>query len=121
MSDLRESGAIEQDADIITFIHRPEYYGIMQDEQGDDLRGIAEIIVAKHRNGAIGDVRLRFRAEQAKFENMSDSQINEVIAATLGSRMNSDVLPPMDIPSGGFGNDGGFSVDSGIGAGDAPF
>ena len=73
LSDLRESGSIEQDADIVMFIHRPEYYKIMQDEQGNDLRGMAEIIIAKHRNGATGDVRLRFRKELAKFEDLNES------------------------------------------------
>ena len=69
LSDLRESGAIEQDADMVCFIHRPEYYKIFQDEKGNDLKGVAEIIIAKHRNGAVGDVRLRFRGELARFEN----------------------------------------------------
>jgi len=59
LSDLRESGAIEQDADMVLFIHRPEYYGLLEDEEGNSTQGIAEIIVAKHRNGAVGDVRLR--------------------------------------------------------------
>ena len=59
LSDLRESGAIEQDADMVLFIHRPEYYKIYKDEEtGNDLRGMAEIIIAKHRNGAVGDVLL---------------------------------------------------------------
>ena len=56
LSDLRESGAIEQDADMVIFIHRPEKYGLMEDENGNSLRGMAEIILAKHRNGPIGDV-----------------------------------------------------------------
>ena len=63
LSDLRESGAIEQDADMVCFIHRPEYYKIYSDEKGNDLHGMAEIIIAKHRNGAVGDVLLRFRGE----------------------------------------------------------
>jgi replicative DNA helicase len=68
LSDLRESGAIEQDADMVCFIHRPEYYKIYEDESGNDLRGVAELIIAKHRNGAVGDVRMRFRSELARFE-----------------------------------------------------
>jgi len=72
LSDLRESGAIEQDADMVMFIHRPEYYGFMEDEEGNSLVGMAEIIVAKHRNGAVGDVRLRFIKEQAKFTDVED-------------------------------------------------
>jgi len=70
LSDLRESGAIEQDADIVCFIHRPEYYKIYEDNNHNDLRGIAEIIIAKHRNGGIGDIRLSFQSEYALFENI---------------------------------------------------
>jgi len=67
LSDLRESGAIEQDADIVIFIHRPERYGLTEDETGYDTKGMAEIILAKHRNGAVGDVKLRFISEKALF------------------------------------------------------
>ena len=73
LSDLRESGAIEQDADMVCFIHRPEYYKIYKDQHGNDTKGIAEIIIAKHRNGAVGDVRLRFRSEFARFMNIDDN------------------------------------------------
>ena len=69
LSDLRESGAIEQDADIVTFLYRPEYYGFDQDEQGNPTNGMADIIVAKHRNGALDDVRVRFVAKYAKFQD----------------------------------------------------
>ncbi len=75
LSDLRESGAIEQDADIVAFIHRPEYYGINQDENGMPTAGMAEIILAKHRNGAVCDVNLRFLKEQARFADMEDSML----------------------------------------------
>ncbi|MEG1612115.1 MAG: replicative DNA helicase, partial [Alistipes sp.] len=75
LSDLRESGAIEQDADIVAFIHRPEYYGINQDENGMPTAGLAEIIIAKHRNGAVGDVNLRFMKDQARFADMDDSMM----------------------------------------------
>ena len=70
LSDLRESGAIEQDADIVCFIHRPEYYqrsGV--DAEGNDIRGLAEFIVAKHRNGRVDTVNMRFRKEYVRFEN----------------------------------------------------
>jgi len=70
LSDLRESGAIEQDADIVCFIHRPEYYKIYEDNNHNDLHGIAEIIIAKHRNGGVGDVRLSFRSDLALFDNI---------------------------------------------------
>ena len=72
LSDLRESGAIEQDADMVCFIHRPEYYKLTEDAQGNSLVGIAEIIVAKHRNGATDDVKLRFKNVYAKFLNLDD-------------------------------------------------
>lgn len=71
LSDLRESGAIEQDADMVCFIHRPEYYKILEDEKGNSLVGLAEIIIAKHRNGATGDVRLTFKSEFARFQNVT--------------------------------------------------
>ena len=75
LSDLRESGSIEQDADIVCFIHRPEYYKIFQDEQGNDLTGRAEIIIAKHRNGSTGDVILEFKKEYARFQNLDENRI----------------------------------------------
>jgi replicative DNA helicase len=77
LSDLRESGAIEQDADMVLFIYRPEYYKI-DFEDGTPGTGLADIIIAKHRNGALSDVRLRFIASQAKFCDMeSDFEILE--------------------------------------------
>jgi replicative DNA helicase len=70
LSDLRESGAIEQDADLVTFIYRPEYYGITAYENGESALGVGEIIVAKHRNGALDSIKLRYQAHLAKFENL---------------------------------------------------
>ena len=74
LSDLRESGAIEQDADLVAFIHRPEYYGFTAGPGEEPVEGLAEFIIAKHRNGSVEDVRLRFIKEQAKFTNWD--QIN---------------------------------------------
>jgi replicative DNA helicase len=71
LSDLRESGAIEQDADIVVFTYRPQYYGILEDEYGNSLRGTAELIFAKHRHGAIGPERCRFIE---KFANWVDAE-----------------------------------------------
>ena len=92
LSDLRESGAIEQDADMVLFVHRPEYYHIYQDENGRDLHGMAQIIIAKHRKGATGDVLLTFRGEFTRFENPEDTRIGNRAPATggeiLGSRIN---------------------------------
>ena len=100
LSDLRESGAIEQDADMVLFVHRPEYYHIYQDENGRDLHGMAQIIIAKHRKGATGDVLLNFRGEFTRFENPEDSNTNienpgigggEIV----GSKINGgDSMPP---------------------------
>ncbi len=96
LSDLRESGAIEQDADIVVFIHRPEKYGLDVDEAGNSVKGVAEIIVAKHRNGPIGDVALRFREEFAKFSDLESisplyDDDNGVPVVTYGSKMNDDL------------------------------
>ena len=91
LSDLRESGAIEQDADIVLFIHRPEYYGIDEDESGNSLRGVAEIIISKHRNGATGDVHLSFKKEFAKFADMESNFGNSYKnAQTFSSKMNAE-------------------------------
>ncbi len=77
LSDLRESGSIEQDADIVSFIYRPEYYGITEDPEGQSLKGVAEIIVAKHRNGALKDVRLRFTDQFARFSDLDDTSFGD--------------------------------------------
>jgi replicative DNA helicase len=72
LSDLRDSGRIEQDADVVSFIYRAERYGISQDQQGRSTEGIAEVMVEKQRNGPVGTVRLAFVKEYARFENLSD-------------------------------------------------
>ncbi len=70
LADLRESGAIEQDADIVNFIYRPEYYKIYEWENSDDSKGQAEIIIAKHRNGSLENIRLKFISNLAKFSDL---------------------------------------------------
>jgi replicative DNA helicase len=85
LSDLRESGAIEQDADMVCFIHRPEYYGIKESSDGKDLTGLAEIIVAKHRNGATGDLWLAFKHNFVRFENLGDSNSNREYTSRINS------------------------------------
>jgi replicative DNA helicase len=105
LSDLRESGAIEQDADIVSFIYRPEYYGFetWNDETEEPCQGQAEFIVAKHRNGELKNIRLKFIKEYAKFENLDrfnfdqaetefSSEGQEFI--TRSSRMNADDFDP---------------------------
>ena len=84
LSDLRESGSIEQDADVVMFIHRPEYYGKEVDTDGNSLKGIAEVIIAKHRNGPVGDVKLRFQHEYTKFENLA--HFNPYVAIPEGDK-----------------------------------
>lgn len=75
LSDLRECGAIEDDSDIVMFVHRPEYYHIYQDEMGRDLHGMAQIIIAKNRMGYTGDVLLSFRGDFTRFEKLQKSSI----------------------------------------------
>jgi replicative DNA helicase len=66
LSDLRESGSIEQDADVVAFIHRPEYY----DRDNEELKGKAEIIIAKQRNGPTGKIELAYLQDFTRFENL---------------------------------------------------
>ncbi len=103
LSDLRESGSIEQDADIVAFIYRPEYYQIMEDENGQSNKGIAEFIIAKHRHGALDTVKLKFTDTFARFENLNDPTFasqNSPLAGpfqpsgiTRASRMNEEDIP----------------------------
>ena len=110
LSDLRESGAIEQDADIVAFIHRPEYYGINTDENGMPTAGMAEIIIAKHRNGAVTDVKLRFLKDQARFADM-DADENSTAADPMGSVSYNQISSSANGPDGGFA-----SVSGGLGS-----
>ena len=99
LSDLRESGAIEQDADMVLFVHRPEYYHIYQDEKGNDLRGMAQIIIAKHRKGAVGDVLLNFKGEYTRFSNPEDTYISPNDGGEFrGSRLNGGDMPMPEPP-----------------------
>ena len=97
LSDLRESGAIEQDADIVTFIYRPEYYKIYEWDNGDDTRGQGELIIAKHRNGSLKNVRLKFTSEFAKFSDLDyfdttnfNDEENESSMISMSSSMNEE-------------------------------
>lgn len=120
LSDLRESGAIEQDADMVCFIHRPEYYRITEDPNtGESLVGLAEIIVAKHRNGATDTVKLRFKNIYTRFANLDDLDDSAENLQSLSgyqsfsSKMNSPMtetnfygdssLTPSPQAGGGFG------------------
>lgn len=77
LSDLRESGSIEQDADVVCFLYRPEYYGINTDEKGQSTQGIAEVIVGKQRNGPTGSVTLHFVKEYARFDNLTSATYDD--------------------------------------------
>ena len=125
LSDLRESGAIEQDADMVLFIHRPERYGIMEDSMGNSLKGIADIIIAKHRNGAVGEIQLRFRNELAQFCDLEEvspfaSGGSTVKTVTFGSRMNEDAAPQMPQLDSDF-QEGGKSFENPANSSKAPF
>lgn len=89
LSDLRESGAIEQDADMVMFVYRPSYYGI-DVENGMSTEGLAKLIIAKHRSGEPGDVNLRFVERFVRFENMYDA-VQTPEAMILNSQMNKEV------------------------------
>lgn len=93
LSDLRESGAIEQDADMVIFIHRPEYYHLYKDENGNDLRGKAVIIIAKHRNGAVGDVLLTFKGQYARFENPDEETATPLPGEDFNDISSSNLSP----------------------------
>lgn len=102
LSDLRESGAIEQDADMVLFVHRPEYYHINQDEKGNDLRGKAQIIIAKHRKGATGDVLLSFQGQYTRFTNPEDAMLAPLPTdfgggEIISSRLNQDDNDPFGV------------------------
>ena len=107
LSDLRESGAIEQDADIVSFIYRPEYYGMTEwdDDERSPCEGQGEFIVAKHRNGGLDNIRLKFTGHLAKF-----SDLEEGVGSKFQSSMNSNpfenISPDKRIQSSeAFGND----------------
>ncbi|MEY3369316.1 MAG: primary replicative helicase [Bacteroidota bacterium] len=99
LSDLRESGAIEQDADIVTFIYRPEYYQILEDENGQSLKGIAEIIIAKHRNGSLDTVKLRFTDQFAKFSDLEEFRFDAFKGGASSFAAPYDPSSVMTMPS----------------------
>ncbi len=105
LSDLRESGAIEQDADMVVFVHRPEYYHLYESSDGTiDYRGKAEIIIAKHRKGATDIVMLNFRGEYTRFENVESNSLGDLPpfgGEIRGSSMNGgNNMPVEDNPFG---------------------
>ncbi|MBR1783918.1 MAG: replicative DNA helicase [Bacteroidales bacterium] len=116
LSDLRESGAIEQDADMVIFIYRPEYYKIEQYEDGTSTKGMADLLIAKHRSGKVGEVHMRFVNEYVRFDNPMDQSLaaaggmsmvsmpqNSAFdqgggTITLDSKMNNDLAGDDSVP-----------------------
>ncbi len=99
LSDLRESGSIEQDADIVMFLYRPEYYGITTTEEGQSTAGLAEIIVGKQRNGPVGSKIMYFVKEYARFENLTSASNDSPMMGNGGNNGGGN-------PNLGSGNDG---------------
>ncbi|MFM8917980.1 MAG: replicative DNA helicase, partial [Bacteroidota bacterium] len=90
LSDLRESGAIEQDADMVLFIYRPEYYELDQDENGNSTKGIAEISVAKNRNGATTSVNLKFIGSLTRFEDLDSYELKDESLSPIPRNQDAD-------------------------------
>lgn len=105
LSDLRESGAIEQDADIVSFIYRPEYYDIEEwdDEEGSPTEGQGEFIVAKHRNGGLDNIRLRFIGNLGRFENLKSIAEDLEFGSKINSENDPFSTPKTSNPSEAFG------------------
>jgi len=109
LSDLRESGAIEQDADIVSFIFRPEYYGMTEwdDDEQTPCEGQGEFIVAKHRNGGLDNIRMKFTGHLAKFSDLEEGFSSE-FQSSMNADFPEDVFPDQRIePKDAFGDDGG--------------
>ncbi|MBU3821431.1 replicative DNA helicase [Flavobacteriaceae bacterium XHP0103] len=109
LSDLRESGAIEQDADIVSFIYRPEYYKIDEwdDEERSPTEGQAEFIVAKHRNGGLDNIRLKFIGHLGKFDNLDNFDSPFEFHSKMNAAANDDTFKPDDFkanPDQAFGS-----------------
>lgn len=104
LSDLRESGSIEQDADMVLFLYRPEYYGLTEDEEGRSTIGVGEVIIAKHRNGETGTVPLRFIGKYVKF-----ADLEEDFSASAALSGGSDPFAGM-APSSDFDKPGNFII-----------
>ena len=101
LSDLRESGAIEQDADIVSFIYRPEYYKIDEwdDEDRTPTAGQAEFIVSKHRNGGLDEIRLKFIGHLGRFENLETFDFPTEIHSRMNDAANDDTFKTDSFPS----------------------
>jgi len=101
LSDLRESGAIEQDADIVSFIYRPEYYKIDEwdDDERSPTRGQAEFIIAKHRNGGLDNIRLKFNGSLGRFENLDNFDSPFEFHSKMNAAANDNTFKPDQYPT----------------------
>jgi replicative DNA helicase len=97
LSDLRESGSIEQDADMVLFLYRPEYYGLDVDEDNNPTQGVGEVIIAKHRNGETGRVRLKFVGKYVKFTDLDQGM--DSFPAAGGNNAFTGLNPSPDFDS----------------------
>ena len=105
LSDLRESGAIEQDADLVMFLYRPEYHGINNDAMGETIEGETQIHIAKHRNGSTGMEKVRFIKEYQRFVDMEDNRFDSFGGGNNGGGGNSGGGAPKDNPQAGIRRD----------------
>ncbi|WP_109830739.1 replicative DNA helicase [Reichenbachiella versicolor] len=120
LSDLRESGSIEQDADMVMFLYRPEYYDITEDEDGLPTAGTGEVIIAKHRNGSLENVKLKFIGQYTKFADLDGGGMGTGGFPSAGVPSEFDSAPStMTFPSKA-NNDGGSALPS-LPPGEAPF
>jgi replicative DNA helicase len=112
LSDLRESGAIEQDADLVLFIYRPEYYKIDQFDDNTPTKGLAEIIIAKHRNGQTGEVKLNFVSQFGKFKDYENFEFGGEMEMSPNENFYNPVTKVLPSKMNrGNGNSGAFSEE----------
>ena len=118
LSDLRESGAIEQDADMVLFIYRPEYYEMNTNEFGDSTKGETHVRIAKHRNGTLETIKLKALLHIQKFLDSDDGPVNPSMPSGGGNwkPISDNEGPKLYIQKGSKMNDLPFSDDE-----DAPF
>lgn len=90
---------------MVLFLHRPEYYKIFQDDRGNDMRGMAEVIIAKHRNGALGEILLRFKGEFCRFSNPEEDICIPMPGEPIGTKLGSSSISKTKVP---------FSIDNQI-------
>jgi replicative DNA helicase len=100
LSDLRESGSIEQDADIVMFLYRPEYYGLNEDAEGMPTTGMGEVIIAKHRNGSLENVKLKFIGKFTKFADMDFNDNSEFSGGSFPTDAGSGFTNTVTLQSG---------------------